>query len=717
MVARRRAPGGKASNNRAAASSHLHHQGGGGGRPRPPWPRTWPPPPWPRTPTTGTRAARACWPTCAGCADAAGAVVRRRRPTGGAQPTGRGRLVGRDRGRTRQLATAGWGPARAGGGVPSSRARPASGKSRLVRELTTAVAERRRPRAAAASACPTTPCRWRRCAAAVERYLRAVTGCRRPSGTRRSAGCAGPPGRGGPLLRALSPLLADAGAGARRRRAETGTSSSPAPSRRSWSAWPTSAGGAVLHLDDVQWLDGPTRRVLQQLTSRLPGTPLLVVAHQPRRRRQPARAGAVRADMDATPRHRHPAPPAGRDAVDGLVADHLGGVRLPPRGRASSPRGAAATRSPSASTSARSSTPGCVAPDVGRLAARPGRARPLELSGDALDLVLRPDRRPRRGEPPPAGGAAAAGGAVPRPTWWPRSATSTARQARRCSPRPSRARLVAAPGAGGGTRSCTTGSGRRCWPGWTPPALRRLHQRIADVLDAAAPDRPPARLRDRPPLRARRATAPAERVLRQRPRRRPAGAGRPRAGRGADFLEIAARSPRRRASRRTPTSPARWAPSCARPGAFGEALRAPGPGAATPSRTRCAGPASGAARRVHTRRWEPDRRVRRGPRAAWPSWARRCRATGSRSPLTTLVVVPRRRWSSAAPASASARRRRAATASGAGCRPSLYDAGAYASAMRMRRRHAARCMACASLYSINRLGPGAEYARHLAGLA
>ena len=39
----------------------------------------------------------------------------------------------------------------------------------------------------------------------------------------------------------------------------------------------TTHGGAVLYLDDVQWLDPATRQVLRHLTERLSDMPLLVM--------------------------------------------------------------------------------------------------------------------------------------------------------------------------------------------------------------------------------------------------------------------------------------------------------------------------------------------------------------------------------------------------------------------------------------------------------
>jgi hypothetical protein len=88
------------------------------------------------------------------------------------------------------------------------------------------------------------------------------------------------------------------------------------------------AGGAILHLDGVHWLDGATRRVLQQVASRLTESSLLVLATA----RDDAdsacalesflveQAGAV--DTQVT------LGPLDDDAVADLVATHLGGVRV-----------------------------------------------------------------------------------------------------------------------------------------------------------------------------------------------------------------------------------------------------------------------------------------------------------------------------------------------------------------------------------------------------
>jgi diguanylate cyclase (GGDEF)-like protein len=174
-----------------------------------------------------------------------------------------------------------WERARCGeGGTALVLGVAGSGKSRLVRELT---AEARHAGGvvlhgrAGPGDPPLAPLR-----AAVDEYVRAVR--RLPAGAaidrlrdiavRSVAGTTGIA-----LLRGLSAELADL-VGAPATPAETGREqfvTAVASLLAGLAASPGPAGGVVLHLDDVQWLDDLTRRVLHRLAT-LPETRLLVLA-------------------------------------------------------------------------------------------------------------------------------------------------------------------------------------------------------------------------------------------------------------------------------------------------------------------------------------------------------------------------------------------------------------------------------------------------------
>src|SRR6185369_16386271 len=85
------------------------------------------------------------------------------------------------------------------------------------------------------------------------------------------------------------------------------------------------AGGALLHLDDVQWLDPGTRRVLTQLTERLPEVPLLVLTTA---RDDPESAAAMALVRSAIGGHFEltlALRPLPADVVGGLVSAATGG--------------------------------------------------------------------------------------------------------------------------------------------------------------------------------------------------------------------------------------------------------------------------------------------------------------------------------------------------------------------------------------------------------
>jgi diguanylate cyclase (GGDEF)-like protein len=88
------------------------------------------------------------------------------------------------------------------------------------------------------------------------------------------------------------------------------------------------AGGLLLYLDDVQWLDDATRRVLVQLAAELPSTPMLVLATARDDTESTAAVAALRAGLGAALDLAVPLAPLPAPAVGDLVALVSGGLRL-----------------------------------------------------------------------------------------------------------------------------------------------------------------------------------------------------------------------------------------------------------------------------------------------------------------------------------------------------------------------------------------------------
>ena len=90
------------------------------------------------------------------------------------------------------------------------------------------------------------------------------------------------------------------------------------------------AGGAVLHLDDLQWWDEGTRRVLRQLAPRLRESALLVVVTGRDDPDSQAALDAFDADLGAFTDLRLSVGPLDDAGVDALVTEQLGGGTAPP---------------------------------------------------------------------------------------------------------------------------------------------------------------------------------------------------------------------------------------------------------------------------------------------------------------------------------------------------------------------------------------------------
>ena len=625
----------------------------------------------------------------------------------GIEPIRPRRLVGRDQ---EVIALAHrWLRARTGAGGAAIVEGPAgAGKTRLVRELTNAVASdgdlTLYGKCAPDDPVPLAPLRG-----AVERYVRTLD--RLPPAEREDAvkrlGRAA--GRGGPLLRTLSPLLADLV-----HAPEIDELNRHEQFINAVAAFLIGLAdefqGAVLHIDDVQWLDGPTRRVLQRVTSRLTGTPLLVIATS---RDDPENAAALDlfgADMDATLDTRIALRPLDQDAVTQLVAEHLGAVQLP--GEQVEDLAVRAGGNPFAIGEFVRAVldAGLVTPSwAGWRLDLAGLDR-LELSGDVVDLVLqRIDSLGAESRVLLAAGAASG-------RWF-----STELMAAVCDIDPRQARTILAEAE---SRRLVTAAGpdgyrflhdrirEALLVGLDAAALRRLHQRIAEVLDAAAPDDP------------RYVYAIARHYALGETGRRPQrvylsgfAAGRLALAEHApaearDFLEVAARAAEVAGVTPQPAFFLALGTSCARSGRFAEALHHLDQALrGEPDRLRRAEILAQAAL-VHNSAWSPDRAfdaVRRGlaelgaplPRGrlglAWTTLV---------SVVAGLIVGRTRLGFGTARGRIRDRYRLEAV---------LCDIATFALSMRMRRVMRAT-MSLRALYPINRLGPGREYAQHMAGL-
>jgi hypothetical protein len=91
------------------------------------------------------------------------------------------------------------------------------------------------------------------------------------------------------------------------------------------------AGGAVLWLDDVQWLDPASRRVLRYLTDDLADTPLLLVAAARDDRESRPAVEAFSADLGQVIDTRLDLRPLDDAEVGKLLAAHLGGAAVTPQ--------------------------------------------------------------------------------------------------------------------------------------------------------------------------------------------------------------------------------------------------------------------------------------------------------------------------------------------------------------------------------------------------
>jgi diguanylate cyclase (GGDEF)-like protein len=625
----------------------------------------------------------------------------------GAPPIGPQLLVGRDQ-EVVTLANR-WLRARDGGGGAVIVEGPAgAGKTRLVRELTNAVASDG-DLTLYGKCVPDDPVPLAPLRGAVERHLRTIERLPGPERERAVEQLRRAAGRGGPLLRTLSPLLADLV-----QAPEIGEQNRQEQFVNAVAAFllglADEFGAAVLHIDDVQWLDEPTRRVLQRVTSRLPVTPLLVIATCRDDAGSAAALDRFGADMDATLDTRVPLGQLEPGAVELLVAEHLGAVRLP--GGQIEELAARAGGNPfTIGEYVRAVLDaGLVTPSwAGWQLDLAGLDR-LELSGDAVDLVLQ--RIDGLGEE--SRRLLAAGAASGR--WFPAELVAAvgdidARRARALLAEAESRRLVTAAGTDG-YRFLHDRIREALLIGLDAAALRGLHQRIAEVLDAAAPGDP------------RYIYAVARHYALGETARRPQrvyysgfAAGRLALAEHApaearEFLEVAARSVASAGVTPPPDFFLALGTSCARSGRFAEAhhhldqaLRG------EPDRLGRAEILAQAAM-THNSAWNPDQAfeaVRRGL-SELGSPLPRGRFGLTVTTLWSVVLGLVIGWTKLGFGNAQGRTRERYRLEAVLC-----DVATFALSMRMRRTMRA-VMSLRALYPINRLGPGREYAQHMAGL-
>ncbi|MBM2614807.1 diguanylate cyclase [Actinoplanes sp. LDG1-06] len=625
----------------------------------------------------------------------------------GVRPIGPTLLVGRDQ---EVIALANrWLRARDGAGGAAVVEGPAgAGKTRLVRELTNAV-KSDGDLVLYGKCVPDDPVPLAPLRGAVERYLRTVE--RLPDGERERAigRLTRAAGRGGPLLRTLSPLLADLMQAPR-----IGELNRQEQFVNAVAAFLVGLAdefqGAVLHIDDVQWLDGPTRRVLQQVTNRLTGTPLLVIATSRDDADSAAALDRFGADMDATLDTRLPLRPLDRDAVIQLVEEHLGGVSLPGAQIAELAERAGGNPFIVGEYVRAVFDAGLIAPTwKGWRLDLAGLDR-LELSGDAVDLVLqRIDGLGEESRRLLVAGATAG-------RWFPAELVAAVcaidpRHARALLTEAESRRLVTAAGTGG-YRFLHDRIREALLVGLDDAALRRMHQRIAEMLDAATFDDP------------RYVYSTARHYALGETHRRPdrvhlsgLNAGRLALAEHAPaeartFLEAARQAAESAGLAPQPGFYVALGTSCARTGRFAEALRHLDHALRDePDKLRRAEIRAQVAQ-VHNSSWNPDR--------AFDAVRRGLAEVGRPLPrgrvglvLTTLVsvllglFVGRTHVGFGTARDRSRERYR--------LQAILYDLGTFALSMRMRRLMRAM-MSLRALYPINRLGPGREYAQHMAGL-
>jgi diguanylate cyclase (GGDEF)-like protein len=224
-----------------------------------------------------------------------------------------------------------WDKARSGhGGVALVCGAPGVGKSRLVRELVVAAGDAG-GLVLHGKAVPDDPMPFAPIRSAVEQHLRAVDRLPQPARTAaldRVRVAAGPVAA---LVRTLSPALAGLLDAPSERPDEDRQEQYAAAVAAFLTGLARQAGGAILHLDDVQWLDAGTRRVLRHLAEELLDTPLLVAVTARDDGGSREVLAEFSADLDHVIDFRLELPALDDAAVGQLLAAHLGGAEVTPQ--------------------------------------------------------------------------------------------------------------------------------------------------------------------------------------------------------------------------------------------------------------------------------------------------------------------------------------------------------------------------------------------------
>ncbi len=580
------------------------------------------------------------------------------------------------------------------------------GKSRLVREVTSAVTADG-DLLMYGKCVPDDPVPLGPLRGAVERGLRALD--RLPpverdlaiERLRRAAG------RGGPLLRALSPMLADlvqAPGLIENNRHEQFTNAVAS----FLLDLADEVGAAVLHLDDVQWLDGATRRVLQQLAPRMSTARILLIATGRDDDENLPALGLFAADMGAALDTRLQLSPLPDDAVADLVRLHLGDMDISPA--AAAELAARAGGNPftvveyvRAVIDAGLLTPGWSGWQIDMA----GLDR-LELSGDAVHLVLQ-----RIAQLDPAGRELLAAGAATGRRF-PADLVATvcgieARRAREALYDAESRRLVT--GSGGAYRFLHDRVREAALAHLDAPARRRLHQRIAEVLEASVASDPSFAYATARHYALGEADETPEKVY----------ASGYAAGKRAladqvpeealGFLDIADAAARLAGVNPDPGFHLALGVSCSRTGRFADALEHLEHALdAEPDPLRRAAVLAEIAW-LHLSAWDPGR--------VFEAVQRGLAELGRPLPRGRFLLTVTTLGSFLGGLAVGRSRSRFGTAMG-GTRERyrleavFYDVATYAATIKMDTRMRAM-MSFRALHPVNRIGPGVEYARHMAG--
>ena len=148
------------------------------------------------------------------------------------------------------------------------------------------------------------------------------------------------------------------------------------------------AGGAVLYLDDVQWLDAGSRRVLRHLAEDLADTPLLVVATARDDRENRAAVEAFSAELGEVIDTRVDLRPLDEVAVGQLLSALLGGAGVTPQLTAQLAARGGGNPFTLGEYLWAAVDAGLIRPSWGVWVLEEGGLDALELPADVLDLVL-----------------------------------------------------------------------------------------------------------------------------------------------------------------------------------------------------------------------------------------------------------------------------------------------------------------------------------------